>query len=1532
MRPLLILAILAIASMHPLADHMRIGEAQNPGPPCLAPQVDEARLDVAFRRPDQLGFHGARSAGLEGVVTSGDKQEVGGPETYQLVVDTCNGTTWPGIRRYLRRTRADLVLAQEHHLPPAAIAGASQQALRRGWQSIWLPAQPSDNGGWKAGVVILARDPVRISYPRAGGCEVSPSRVVAALAEAPGYRPFTAYSGYLIDGEALSNGNLGILADIGTHVKLQGEHHPYLLGADFQLPPQLLETAGFADQVGGTIVATGLRRGTCRSIKACSEIDYFVMNAGVALGLAKVSTVEGAGTRPHVPVRATFHPQQVAMRTLVLRKPPPPLAIDRLHGPLRPLPDDSGLEARTNALAERARKDDRDEVSADFERLFREWADLAEEELAEVTGTKLSKSGLRGREPRLVWRSIVPERQPKPIGRKADAWRWMASVLAEVRRLGRHLKRGARLVEGGEGVAWEGCDDDDFDLAEALPGDIPDSDDFMHADADAMTDGTPIDILNEALDLKNSIWSPPESAQIIIDSGGEDAEALGKAMDSVLGAIDNCVDAASAHAGAADDSGEDANARAAKVVAWDAACAGIDEDIRRAAKEADAQEAGEERQAWRSWLRTNIDKGARNAHLALKIPEEWRPTATVSTSGQLTADPMNLLEGYLDKYCGLWKDDNDDREFCDDPQGWGQRVALARPSPEELQTASSSFAPTSDTYDGFNVRHYRLLCTPALRVVGAFMEIAELMGGLPRQLRMIPMPLIGKARGGHRAIASFTSFYRLWARVRRPVAQKWEDANDRPYFAAGKGRAPCDVVWRQAARAEASIGEGCEAGALLWDMASFFENISRTKLRRRLVAAGFPLAIARLALAAYAGPRVLSLEGALAAPTYAWRGVAAGCGFATTFIRVYCIAPFDNLVRELQLSLPIAPPILDAYIDDLTLNATGTKGEVLDALTTGYELLKEVVEEELECEIEVGKAAVVASSKDIARTLTKKFGKYAGKACLSTPNLGIDYAPGRRRAVHSKRGKRATRHRGLTVKAAKLAGLKPILGRMTGRIFCAGPLPFASYDAAVNGLSDAEVLRFRRAAARAYSPKAKGRSLTMLTLLEHVPTWRAEVAAAIQYSKEVWRAALLGGKAPRRGEMSLTDIGGVFDSVDGSGTLDAEGGRRRWHNVRGPIAAMVLTLHRISWSMKGPYTFVTDRGDEVPLTKYAPVLVSQMLHEAVGRTLERTLGKKAADEGDARFVGRRACLDHVRSRLKGDRRLDAKGRAIYRSVLCGAIMTLDKAARSGYLVEDLCPMCGCRGDGVHHRIWCCMHPRVAAAREAVAPGWLIAEARRAGPSSWIFNRGVVPHPGDIWPAPPTDANIYIYPGGREMGDGGVGDRTLTHFRATPPRWADVEGNTMTEFCAAAASNADSGTVGGSNGGIRLAGQLYVDGSCTTEVFSGDTQSWCRCCGPPRGCGRGGTDPHTAVASIASDGTSGGVRWPRAAVQTHRRRDRHCIGLRKRHPRSPAAIPGRHAPWQKIRWHRQGVLGCHGAGQHYDPQGQGPPNLEGFSGG
>ncbi len=239
----------------------------------------------------------------------------------------------------------------------------------------------------------------------------------------------------------------------------------------------------------------------------------------------------------------------------------------------------------------------------------------------------------------------------------------------------------------------------------------------------------------------------------------------------------------------------------------------------------------------------------------------------------------------------------------------------------------------------------------------------------------------------------------------------------------------------------------------------------------------------------------------------------------------------------------------------------------------------------------------------------------------------------------------------------------------------------------------------------------------------------------------------------------------------------SDGRRRDWNAVRGPIGALLLSLHRIGWSMDDPLRMRDDWGEEIVLTKVAPALLADMLREATFRSVERYIGGQMASKHDEEFIDRRACLEQVRSQLKSDRKISPAGRAAYLSVACNAIMTYSRAEAGGYLVENRCPLCGLRGDDIRHRVWECQHPEVVAAREAVAPVWLREEIRRRPRSQTRWCTGFILHPGDVWPRPAAEAT------------------PVTRYDGEEPRPVAADGIPI------------------------LGNKLYVDGSATTHVVA-----------------------------------------------------------------------------------------------------------------
>ncbi len=160
----------------------------------------------------------------------------------------------------------------------------------------------------------------------------------------------------------------------------------------------------------------------------------------------------------------------------------------------------------------------------------------------------------------------------------------------------------------------------------------------------------------------------------------------------------------------------------------------------------------------------------------------------------------------------------------------------------------------------------------------------------------------------------------------------------------------------------------------------------------------------RPALSMYRAPRLISLGGFIARELEPRRGVVAGCGFATTLVKAYCKQPFDDfiaLVKEHEggagsgrwqdegLSSSAGrgdvadSTEFDAYIDDFALNVQGASQEsVIERMVFAQEKLKEIIEQDLDTDIALEKAGLVATSDELAKRLRDCIGLGAGAALL----------------------------------------------------------------------------------------------------------------------------------------------------------------------------------------------------------------------------------------------------------------------------------------------------------------------------------------------------------------------------------------------------------------------------------------------------------------------------------------------------------------------------------------------------------------------
>ena len=199
----------------------------------------------------------------------------------------------------------------------------------------------------------------------------------------------------------------------------------------------------------------------------------------------------------------------------------------------------------------------------------------------------------------------------------------------------------------------------------------------------------------------------------------------------------------------------------------------------------------------------------------------------------------------------------------------------------------------------------------------------ECMGFWPTQVSQLTVVLLEKPAGGFRPIGLFSALYRVWMKARGDLCMQWEISHDLPCFAMGRQRSPVDCVRRQASRAEASVAKQRAAAALLWDLGKFYESMRHGRLVSQAVRLDFPLRILRLNLQGYTHPRYVSMAGMVNDPCYPSQGVVAGCGAATTHVKLYYHEPFRLFgARWLQVGL-------DAYIDDMQVSTEGDEDSVV---------------------------------------------------------------------------------------------------------------------------------------------------------------------------------------------------------------------------------------------------------------------------------------------------------------------------------------------------------------------------------------------------------------------------------------------------------------------------------------------------------------------------------------------------------------------------------------------------------------------------
>ncbi len=262
-----------------------------------------------------------------------------------------------------------------------------------------------------------------------------------------------------------------------------------------------------------------------------------------------------------------------------------------------------------------------------------------------------------------------------------------------------------------------------------------------------------------------------------------------------------------------------------------------------------------------------------------------------------------------------------------------------------------------------------------------------------------------------------------------------------------------DIVFLQSLRSESAVSQDKPSytGAFLWDLRNYYEYIDRRLLWERARSRKYNSAIVAVALNQYGARRFIGMDDLAIDCGYPARGIAAGCGFATTWVQVYTLDPLEVW----QASSPKVG--LTVFIDDLMgENTSESEHLVVGRLAAGAASLQNAIETELHCEVATHKSVLVASSDKLLQKLRAAFGRYGGQASQSAPNLGVDYYAGRRRARRTSTQTLKSRTRKLLKRCRRLHSLRKA-GHNMRDLFVTGLQQASLYGAEVNGLDPREL-------------------------------------------------------------------------------------------------------------------------------------------------------------------------------------------------------------------------------------------------------------------------------------------------------------------------------------------------------------------------------------------------------------------------------------------------------------------------------------------
>ena len=231
--------------------------------------------------------------------------------------------------------------------------------------------------------------------------------------------------------------------------------------------------------------------------------------------------------------------------------------------------------------------------------------------------------------------------------------------------------------------------------------------------------------------------------------------------------------------------------------------------------------AADSARCWRQWAKEACQGSAGAAHGFSKAGLD-------AGDGEGLAGPQ-LLVNQMGTWLPLWLDPRRaNAKQLADQEDMGE--PLPRPSLEEVDNVCKTYKHTAGLgHDCINPK--AILQLPVdlrVRFIDLLMMFeAKLVKPLNWSHMMVLRP---KPSGGHRTIGLTVAPLRVLSRLRRPLAQQWENEHDAPYFWGCQGKACDRAAWAHSIMVAAAKGRQQSAASLLLDLAKFYEHVGHDHL------------------------------------------------------------------------------------------------------------------------------------------------------------------------------------------------------------------------------------------------------------------------------------------------------------------------------------------------------------------------------------------------------------------------------------------------------------------------------------------------------------------------------------------------------------------------------------------------------------------------------------------------------------------------------------------------------------------------------